>query len=568
MTKTRFEEIFEKRNLPPVVSPQAAKAVSTYRKSMMEEELRAGLIRESHNSSYNFPSGNAPPVIGSSSLKKFAGSSANGGYRGDNSTVRQVPGIYSPLLLDSNLSLPRDRATINAWCRSFFALNPMVKNAILLHSTYPISKLNITCKNQQIQKFFNQMAEEIDLVNVCTKIAMEYWMLGEAFPYAELDESTGKWSRIVIQNPDYISVQNSIVGSEPIISLRPDENLKRIVTSNKPADVLQRQMLNKSIIEHVRKGENIPLSNFYVHHIVNKVNDYEPRGTGLPVACFRQLMLLDKIRENKFVQADNMINPLTLIKIGGPDFKGGPEVLEAYRNVWEEAQGDKDFKIFTTDAMTVERIGANSGILDTSGDITQLIKEIYVGLLVPQVCMDGGADTTYANGGVALDILKGRYMNFRNMMASWLRNKIFAPISKYNNFYEYKDKQEILIVPEVEWNHMSLFDAGDHVNVLKELVMNSQDQKRKISLQTLYRSIGADYDDEMRKIKQEQITEAILAKEADILTKMPLSELRALSVDDEIQEIVESPLPGEEQSDQPSQEQELPGMAPPPPAGN
>ena len=75
-------------------------------------------------------------------------------------------------------------------------------------------------------------------------------------------------------------------------------------------------------------------------------------------------------------------------------------------------------------------MGYGQGIFDISGDITQLVKEIYVGLQVPPVMMDGGADTTYANGGVALDVLRQRYMQFRNMMGQWLKRKIFAPISK------------------------------------------------------------------------------------------------------------------------------------------
>ena len=40
------------------------------------------------------------------------------------------------------------------------------------------------------------MIEEIDLMNICVQIAQEYWLLGEAFVYAELDEGKGKWSRL------------------------------------------------------------------------------------------------------------------------------------------------------------------------------------------------------------------------------------------------------------------------------------------------------------------------------------------------------------------------------------
>ena len=131
--------------------------------------------------------------------------------------------------------------------------------------------------------------------------------------------------------------------------------------------------------------------------------------------------------------------------------------------------------------------------------------------------MDGGADTTYANGSVALDVLRQRYMQFRNMLTVWLRRKIFAPISKINDFYEYIDKKKVLIVPDIEWNHMSLFDMGDYITTLKELATNSQDVNKLVSFQTLYRSLGLSYEDEVQKMRKEDIDQVIRTKEKEAL---------------------------------------------------
>jgi hypothetical protein len=498
------------------------------------------------------------------------------GIHGD--SVKQTPEVYSPLWLNSNLNLPRDRATINAWCRSFFALNPFVHNAISLHSTYPISKLSIKCPNKDIEKFFDDMIEETDLMNICVQIAQEYWLLGEAFVYAELDEGKGKWSRLHIQNPDFMIVKRTVVASEPIIMLRPDENLKKIIFSNRPNDIEQRKQLNNHIIDSVRRGENIPLDNFHVSHLARRISPYEIRGTGLPVCIFRQLMLFDKLRESKYAQSDNMINPLTLVKIGSADYKPTFADLEAWRSVFEEAQYDKDFKIFTHEGVAVERVGWGQGIYDISGDITQLIKEIFIGLFVPPVMMDGGSDTTYANGGVALDVLRQRYMQFRNMMSSWLKNKIFAPISKIQGFYDYSGGEKKLIVPEIDWNHMSLFDASDYMNMLVTLTQGQADQKRA-SIHTLYRSMGLEYEDEIRKMRKENIQNAIQKKEIAALESMELNSLRALDDEDEIPEPQaapgqgEQPVPGETPGGAPGgglPDLGLPGgppPLPPPPGG-
>ena len=552
------EYLGNKSNIPQV-SALMVKSVSASRRDSLSSEVDQGLFREGTATSIKengetFHSNVTASVGG---FKKSAQVlSSGGGYRGGSGdTVKQTPEVYSPLWLNSNLNLPRDRATINAWCRSFYALNPFVHNAINLHSTYPISKLNIKCPNKDIEKFFNDMIEEIDLMNICVQIAQEYWLLGESFIYSELDESKGKWSRLVIQNPDYMIVKRTVIANEPLIMLRPDDNLKKIIFSNRSSDIEQRKQLNQHIIDSVKRGENIPLDNFNVSHLARKISPYEIRGTGLPVCIFRQLMLMDKLRESKFAQADNMINPLTLVKVGGegadalhPTFAD----LEAWRNVFESAQYDKDFKIFSHAGIAVERVGYGAGIYDIAGDITQLIKEIYVGLQVPPSLMDGGQDTTYANAGVALDVLRQRYMQFRNMLAHWLKNKIFAPISKIQGFYDYAGGEKQLIVPEIDWNHMSLFDAGDYINSLMTLTQGEANQKRA-STHTLFRSLGLEWEDETRKIRKEAIQNVIAAKETQSLMTMDLNALRALDEEDEIPE---------SQAAQPGMEAPVPGQAP------
>jgi len=549
---------YQKAQGVPQVSALMAKSVSEQRRDTLTQEVAQGLFKDGSGPTYNENRQTTNSIVSCSvGVNKFAQVvTSNWGHRGgEGDVVKQTPEVYSPLWLNSNLNLPRDRATINAWCRSFYALNPFVHNAINLHSTYPISKLNIKCKNKEIERFFNDMIEETDLMNICVQIAQEYWLLGESFVYAELDESSGKWSRLLIQNPDYMVVKRTVVADEPLIMLIPDENLKKIIFSNRPTDIEQRKQLNQLIIDSVKRGENIPLDNFNVSHLARRISPYEIRGTGLPVCIFRQLMLFDKLRESKYAQADNMINPLTLVKIGSEQYKPTFADIEAWRNVFEEAQYDKDFKIFTHEGVAIERIGYGQGIYDISGDITQLMKEIYVGLQVPSVLMDGGADTTYANGGVALDVLRQRYMQFRNMLSAWLKRKIFAPISKIQGFYDYDGGEKKLIVPEIDWNHMSIFDAGDYIQNLITLTGGGPEQKRA-SLHTLYRSMGLEYEEETRMMRVEAINDAIAKQEAASLATMSLNELRALDDDDEIPEPSEvaggaggpggaPPLPGE-----------------------
>ena len=144
---SRSEQYRSQRSETPSVSAIMANNVSQERRSILANEVEQGLFRDGSGPTLSaFMNENGETSIGRvvSSVKTATHQpslykTADNMFRGvHGDVVKQIPEVYSPLWLTSNLNLPRDRATINAWCRSFFALNPFVHNAINLHSTYPI----------------------------------------------------------------------------------------------------------------------------------------------------------------------------------------------------------------------------------------------------------------------------------------------------------------------------------------------------------------------------------------------------------------------------------------------
>jgi len=368
-----------------------------------------------------------------------------------------------------------------------------------------------------------EMAEKIDLYSVVYGAALEFWKMGEAFPYAELDESLGTWNRITILNPDYVHVKKSVIGNHTLVSLRPDANLQRIISSTSPADLSLRKYIPKHIINYVKKGQNIPLDAFNVAHLKLLSSPYDVRGTSVIVSIYKDLMLYDKLRESKFAQADGMVNPLTLVTLGGEgDYRPTQSDIEAFKDLLEEAQYDKDFKIVTHNGVKVERVGFSGGVLEIGTDIELIINNLYAGLMTPKALMDQEG-ATYASSSVGLEVLRQRYDIFRNMMKKWLERKIFAPICEIQDFFEYKDGEKRLLVPSIDFNHMNLYDMADFITSIGTFVGNKQ-----ISLQTLHRSLGLGYEDERRRIREEMIDEQIFAKEQQALGAMKLSELLGL----------------------------------------
>jgi hypothetical protein len=855
-------------------------------------------------------------------------------------TTHLAPDFYSPLWLGLNMQMPRDIRTANAWNRAYYETNPYVRNAINLHATYPISKLKIKCEDKKVEKFFLDMMDRIDLDTVVQQVSLEYWKMGEAFVYADFDAKRGEWAKVYIHNPDYIMVKSSPIPGVSFIGLQPDPHLAKIITSNDPASIKIRESLDPRIIEHVRKNEFIPLDNFNISHLKNLSAPYDVRGTSIIVSVWKDLMLYDRIRESKLVQADGMINPMTHVKIGSSNPDGHyptQSELETYRSVlechdeetevltsegfkrfnevmtwtesisengevevldviakpgveiacfndqteeleyhkpiratlyqrngemchfkndnidicvtpnhkmlysrkyyakdkdgtrcshwgdWEvkdaedvfnnpygrfrseikwngddsithidvcgkpveaelyleclgymlseryiystdadhttgtyqvvskhmdkiaacvekfanaidedycaktklslsesskhidawsatfsgkrlaiwfadrigddkiqmcfrtkyvpreimnlsprlltillealvdgdgsryisekgtkrwfynstskrladdvyeiaykcgyvptvfvndsekcfkdgsrnqlytvawsdnngerypsiyktsidsvtkertyplqrenyngkvwcfevptgffitrrngkitvqhnSAQYDKDFKLITHDAVDIQRIGYNGAVMDTSADLQFIIDNVLMGLMVPKsILTQEGA--TYASASVALDVMRQRYNNFRTMMANWLEKKIFAPIAEVQGFYRPENGIKRLIVPTVEWNHMTLYDLDNYLQHVLGLI-----EKQHVSVETVYRSLGLNKEEELANVRAEQVRAAILRKENEELSKMTLSELRTLDPRKPVPERPRDVLPGQ-----------------------
>lgn len=526
------------------ISKKAAGSISEVRRAEITNAVNRQLDEREASAHYgaiahspNFRSGGITKTA--SIASPMPGPTATG------TTDRMSPEIYSPLFQLANLNLPRDRVTMNAWNRVFYDTHPIVRNAINLHASYPISKINITCKNKQVQQFFMEMAEKIDLYSVVYGAALEFWKMGEAFPYAELDESLGVWSRITILNPDYVHVKKSVIGNHTLVSLRPDANLQRIISSSSPSDLSMRKYIPKHIIDYVKRGQNIPLDSFNVSHLKLLSSPYDIRGTSVIVSTYKDLMLYDKLRESKFAQADGMINPLTLVTMGGEgDYRPTQADIEAFKNLLEEAQYDKDFKIVTHNGVKIERAGFSGSTMDISADIEHILNNLYTGLMTPKSLMDQEG-ATYASSSVGLEVLRQRYDIFRNMVKKWLERKVFAPICEIQDFFEYKDGEKRLLVPSIDFNHMNLYDIADYITSIGQFVGNKQ-----VSLQTLHRSLGLSYEEERRRIREEMIDEQVFAKEQQILGNMRLSELLGVDPSKSISEppgetgSAEASLPG------------------------
>ena len=414
------------------------------------------------------------------------------------SVVRMAPRPFSPFYEESNLMLPRDRREINAWARHYYTTDPWVKNAIELHSTYPLGAFGVKCDVPEITKFFNDMLQRLNFSSMIYDIGREFNIIGEVFPYSELNESTGEWERIIIQNPDFIDVKSNIL-TEPVISLMPDEDLKRLITSTNPDDIALREQIPDDVLSYIYAGKNIPLHPRLVSHLARKNAPYDVRGTTQLTCVFKDLMLRDKYREAQFSIADNHVTPLKIFKVGTADgtYRPTADDLVAFRNMLEQATYDPNFTLVTHPGLEVQYVGSTGSILPLENEMDRIQDRVLTGLHISKA-FTTSEGPTYSNASVALEILQQRYVSFRTLIEKWLEWKIFRPVSKLQGFYKVVGRQQELIIPKVAWDKINLKNNREYQQSLEGLLRDN-----KVSLKSMYKSLDLNYEEEMSNIKEE-----------------------------------------------------------------
>ncbi len=416
----------------------------------------------------------------------------------DAQVVRVAPKPFSPFYEESNLMLPRDRREVNAWARHYYATDAWVGNAIDLHSTYPLSAFGVKSDDEVVTKFFNTMLNELNFSSLIYQIGLEYNIIGEVFPLCDLNENTGKWSKITVYNPDYIDVKSNVL-TNSVISIIPDDELKRIVSSTNPDDISIREQLQPGILPYIYSGRNIPVSERFISHISRKNSPYDLRGTTILTRVFKDLMYRDKLREAQFAIADNHVTPLKIFKVGTADGTYRPQSadLQAFRDMLEQATYDPNFTLVTHPGLEVQYVGSTGSILPLDGEMDRIEDRVLTGLFTSKA-FTHSEGPTFSNASVALEVLQQRYVSFRTLIEKWLEWKIFRPICKLQGFTRVRAGVEELILPKVNWDKINLKNNREYQSALEGLV-----REQKVSIHSLYKTLDLSYDEEMNYIKQE-----------------------------------------------------------------
>lgn len=427
--------------------------------------------------------------------------------------------FYSPEITTSSIYLPKTIRDKNRWNRWFYDHDPIVGAVLDTHAFLPHSKAEIICEDSKIKRHFESMLDELKFFSMMPIIDLEYLKIGEVFIYMYFDDTKGMWTHMILHNPDFIEVKGSPFSLDaPIVELRPDQELKKILQSTDPKEAQIRKRIPREILQKLLWGQNIPMREFNMTHLKRTSSPYDLRGTSIVTRLFRLLMYQDKLMEANITIADNHIFPLKIFKLGDPNQKWVPNEThqQALAELLQQAQMDPNFSIIYHYGLQYEIHGYEGHVMKLNAELESMDKIKMLGLGVSQALLTG--ETTYSSANAGLQVLLGTYKAKRDMFESeWIYPKVFRPVSELNEFYRIDKKElaghyrvkrtaqelsERLIVPKLDWHKkLMIRDDQQYLQWLSTLYSRAQGP---ISTTTLLRAAGIDPEQELRNKKEEK----------------------------------------------------------------
>lgn len=374
----------------------------------------------------------------------------NSNQFGGANVIRTQARPYHPLFSSPDrLQLPVQLAQLNQYWRLFYNVDPVIGGVMDMHSEMPFSGAWLSLEDagkdsKTILHAYEDMLNETELLSWLPRITKEYYIIGEVFPYLFWDDDEGIWSHITIHNPDYVEVVDSpLIDDDPILTLRPSQDMRRILQSTDPRYIRLRQKLPPEIVAMLAGGKNLPLDPLNASHIKRTAFPYDIRGTSIMGRMFRILMYEDGVFNGQIQQAQRHALPLRVFKLGDPNtgWIPSPQNQEDFATLLAEVEVDPLAAIIYHYGLQVEYHGIEGKQLKITQEWDIIERAKLVALGVSKAFLHG--EVTYASANAGLQVLMMRYRALRDMLLQdFVYKKVFATMAELNGFYRDPKKSD------------------------------------------------------------------------------------------------------------------------------
>jgi len=148
-------------------------------------------------------------------------------------------------------------------------------------------------------------------------------------------------------------------------------------------------------------------------------------------------------------------------------------------------------------------VGNSGKILQVTSEMEYVGKEILDGFMLNQALLNGEM-ASYSSAQVGVETLIRRIESFRYILAEWVQENIFRPVAEMQGFVDEAESEKIgekvYLYPKLKWFDLNIRDKTQYHQILLQL-----HDKQIISTQTLCEELDIDYDQEVARLRYEQI---------------------------------------------------------------
>ena len=426
--------------------------------------------------------------------------------------IYSQPMFYSPLHTPQNWQIPQRRRDVYQWLRFWSENEPKVAAAIDFYAGFPVNGFETQCANAKVKRYFDNLNKKLNLDYWVKMISREFYLIGDVFPFLEIQcdlcygtgilpdgspcaHKGGTIRRVVILNPDSIEVQKSSLVEESVITLVPDEELRRVVWNKKPLDIYNR------IPPHIRtlilSNRPVPLSNECVSHLKYNPYPYGVYGTSIIRRLFKTLAYKDKLMIAQWTVAERLILPIRVVKVGSPDRPASAADIADIQAQLAQVANDPNLTLVTHDAFEYDWYGASGKVLALGNEFDLINQEILQGLMINEALLSGQM-AGYQSAAIGVEAMIQRMEGWRLDLARWIEDWIYRPVAKMQGFIDKEASEEfgeeIYVIPKIKWNDLNLRDDTQQKQLWLQLL-----DKGIISMQTLCEKFDLDYDHEIER---------------------------------------------------------------------
>jgi hypothetical protein len=448
---------------------------------------------------------------------------------------------------------PDELAKIRAYCRIIYATHPIIASAIDVYSKYPLTGMEIVCKDDALTEFYTTLFfEELDYEEFLVDLGREYWTVGEAWPLGSFNETLGVWEDDELINPDDVDVIRSPFLKEPRFEMRLPETLRNIIEKREPKWEFEALMRSYPELKNFIGPEaRMPVSNVLLKQLRFKADTFSNRGLPILMRGFRAVMQEEMLNAAQDAIASRLYTPLVLARLGASASDLGtnqpwiptPDDIADFEEALDAALAG-DFRVLTHHfAVQMDTVFGRENMPNMSQDFERLVeRQLQVFGMSKTMLTGAGAGETFAADSINRDVVSQLLTGYQRKVKRFFHEHA-AVVAEAQGHYDYEERggkrypimeevlevdeetgeqriveQPKLLVPELHIKAMTMKDESDQRQFYEALRASGV----PISMKSRLVNVPLDLDDEIQRIRDEQVQQAVEAQETRKATFMAL----------------------------------------------